>query len=305
LFISNNQLYIMPTLTSDVISSASILNGANYTLQGCTTGNKTACTVSSNKLLGRVINPVQSARINTQGKKSIKYGKVQVRAKLPRGDWLWPAIWMLPENNTYGAWPASGEIDIIEARGNGPTYPAQGSNFVRSSLNYGPLPTVLNQIYGWYSQKRSSLDQSFHTYTLEWDHNFMRFYTDSRLHAMLETQVQGQSLGAKKKSFWDKAGFPLTALNGSAGAEVVVTDPWKGSSYMAPFDQSFYLIIDLAAGGTSGWFPDNKGGKPWYDGSLSAMRDFALAQDTWSATWPSNQNDRAFRIDYVKMWEMC
>ena len=85
LFISNNQLYIMPTLTSDVISSASIFNGGNYTLQGCTTGNKTACTVQSNKLLGRVINPVQSARINTQGKKSIKYGKVQVRAKLPRG----------------------------------------------------------------------------------------------------------------------------------------------------------------------------------------------------------------------------
>ena len=169
-------------------------------------------------------------------------------------DWLWPAIWMLAENNTYGAWPASGEIDIIEARGNGPTYPAQGSNFVRSSLNYGPLPTVLNQIFGWfvlfyllflslfqistrYSQKRSSFDQSFHTYTLEWDHKFMRFYTDSRLHAMLETQVQGQSLGAKKKSFWDKAGFPLTALNGSSGAEVVVTDPWEGSSYMAPFDQ--------------------------------------------------------------------
>ena len=118
----------------------------------------------------------------------------------------------------------------------------------------------------------------------------MRFYTDSRLHAMLETQVQGQSLGAKKKSFWDKAGFPLTALNGSSGAEVVVTNPWEGSSYMAPFDQcgyrsaaliylpkltpslpchlAFYLIIDLAAGGTSGWFPDNKGGKPWYDGSL-------------------------------------
>ena len=56
---------------------------------------------------------------------------------------------MLPENNTYGPWPASGEIDIVEARGNGPTYPAQGSNFVRSSLNYGPFPTLLNQIYGW------------------------------------------------------------------------------------------------------------------------------------------------------------
>ena len=167
-------------------------------------------------------------------------------------DWLWPAIWMLPENNTYGPWPASGEIDILEARGNGPTYPAQGSNFVRSSLNYGPLPTVLEQIYGWlvffgllsfspfrissrFSLKRSSFDQSFHIYTLEWDSKFMRFYTDSRLHAMLETQVQGQSIGAKKKSFWDKAGFPLTAANGSS--EVVVTNPWSGSSYMAPFDQ--------------------------------------------------------------------
>ena len=152
---------------------------------------------------------------------------------------------MLPENNTYGPWPASGEIDIIEARGNGPTYPAQGSNFVRSSLNYGPLPTVFNQIFGWFSLKQSSFDQSFHTYTLEWDSRFMRFYTDSRLHTMLETQVQGQSLGAKKKSFWDKAGFPLTAINGSSGAEVVVKNPWASSSYMAPFDQCGYRSVSL------------------------------------------------------------
>ena len=80
---------------------------------------------------------------------------------------------------------------------------------------------------------------------------------------------------------------------------------------------AFYLIINLSAGGTSGWFPDNIGGKPWIDASLStyspsplssllsltfigcnlaAMRDFALAQDTWSATWPSNPDDRAFRM---------
>jgi hypothetical protein len=87
LFLSNSQLYIMPTLTSDVIPLASIFNGGNFTLQGCTTAsvNKSACSVQSNKLLGKVINTVQSARISTQGKKSIKFGKVQVRAKLPRG----------------------------------------------------------------------------------------------------------------------------------------------------------------------------------------------------------------------------
>lgn len=58
----------------------------------------------------------------------------------------------------------------------------------------------------------------------------------------------------------------------------------------------FYLIINLAAGGTSGWFPDDVGNKPWYDGSASAMKDFAAAQDEWSKTWPSNEDDRAFRM---------
>ena len=85
LFLSNDQLYIMPTLTSDTIPFASILDGGNFTLQGCTTTNQTACSVESNQILGTVINPVQSARINTQGKKNIRFGKVEVRAKLPRG----------------------------------------------------------------------------------------------------------------------------------------------------------------------------------------------------------------------------
>jgi len=62
--------------------------------------------------------------------------------------------------------------------------------------------------------------------------------------------------------------------------------------------------LDLAAGGTSGWFPDKVGGKPWSDGTATAMSDFAKAQSTWSKTWPSNANDLAFRIDYVKMWQL-
>jgi len=85
LYISNSQLYIMPTLTSDTIPLANILDGGNFTLQGCTTANRTACSVESNQSLGTVINPVQSARISTQGKKNIRFGKVEIRAKLPSG----------------------------------------------------------------------------------------------------------------------------------------------------------------------------------------------------------------------------
>lgn len=247
---------------------------------------------------------------------------------------------MLPTSETYGAWPISGEIDILEARGNGPAYPAQGSNFIRSSLNYGPFPALLRTVFGWFSLKRSSFASGFHVYTLEWTEEFMRFSVDKTTHTLLEVSTRaagpsfslGKAKADPKRSYWNKAGFPQTARNGSEGAVVAVTNPYEGvdgATPAAPFDRDFYVIIDLAAGGTSGWFPDGKGGKMWLDGSLSAlflwslvfglvnavadlvvtaffppfppfltaaMRDFARAQDTWSKTWPASADDRAFRM---------
>lgn len=51
---------------------------------------------------GHAINPVQSAKLTTVGRFNVKYGRVEVEAKLPKGDWLWPAIWLLPEVSTNG-----------------------------------------------------------------------------------------------------------------------------------------------------------------------------------------------------------
>lgn len=65
-----------------------------------------------------VLNPVKSARIRTVNSFAFRYGRVEVKAKMPSGDWLWPAIWLMPKYNTYGVWPASGEIDMVESRGN-------------------------------------------------------------------------------------------------------------------------------------------------------------------------------------------
>jgi len=244
LFFRNGQLYINPTLTSDKVPNT--LDGGRYTLPGCTLArtNASACTAVSNAQLGRVINPVMSARINTQGKKSIKYGKVSVRAKLPRGDWLWPAIWMMPEESKYGPWPMSGEIDIVEARGNAPSYPAQGSNVVRSSLNYGPLPGLYRQIFGWHSIKRDSFDKGFHTYTLEWTERFIRMYVDKRVTAMLELDhLNTRGKGSKSGGFWNRGKFPKTAQNGTA--EVVVENIWEkaGGGHNAPFDQRMFRVL--------------------------------------------------------------
>ena len=65
-----------------------------------------------------IIPPAISARLRTKGTFSFTYGRVEVRARIPLADWQWPAIWLLPENDVYGYWPTSGEIDLLEARGN-------------------------------------------------------------------------------------------------------------------------------------------------------------------------------------------
>ena len=126
-FVRNGHLYIVPTLTSDVIGFDNVLGSPPFTfnLTGCTDANSTNCGAVSNISAKAVIPPVMSARIHTKNSFAIRYGRVEISAKLPRGDWLWPALWMLPVNDAYGPWPRSGEIDIMEARGNGPEYQAQ------------------------------------------------------------------------------------------------------------------------------------------------------------------------------------
>ena len=84
-FIRNNQLFIVPTLTSDVIGRDAIIHGYTFNLTGCTNTNQSACGVVSNITTNTVVNPVMSARLSTRGKRSIRYGRVEVRAKLPRG----------------------------------------------------------------------------------------------------------------------------------------------------------------------------------------------------------------------------
>jgi hypothetical protein len=166
--------------------------------------------------------------------------------------------------------------------------------------------------------RRTSYDQGFHTYALEWTEDWLRVYVDTRLHHTLNLRFD--------TPFFARSDFPTVTTNGSA--QVVTPNPWANASApnTAPFDQRFHLELDVAVGTTNGWFPDGVGGKPWIDhaqcecrslGSprclmlthlfLDAMRDFAAAQSTWLKSWPSGDSvdDRAMIVDSVKMWSYC
>lgn len=206
----------------------------------------TACSVRSNTTAKTIINPVRSARLNTKGKKSIKYGRIEVTAKMPVGDWLWPAIWMMPEDSAYGDWPKSGEIDIMESKGNDPQSAAGGRDTFLSTLHWGPSSKsdAFWRTTSSRNIKRTDYSKAFHKFGIEWSENYLYTYIDSPLQQVLYVDFR------KSKNMWMKGQFENRLENNT-----VLEDPWSGTDAAnAPFDQKFFLILNVAVGSRNGWF---------------------------------------------------
>jgi beta-glucanase (GH16 family) len=112
-----------------------------------------------------------SARIKTQGKFSFKYGKVEIKAKLPTGGGTWPALWMLGDNISSAGWPACGEIDIMEHVGN-------SQNKIHGTLHY---PNFSGGSGVTKSVDIANASTEFHIYTLDWRADAIKFYVDGNL----------------------------------------------------------------------------------------------------------------------------
>ena len=157
-----------------------------------------------------------SGKVTGQNKTDFQYGKVVVSAKVPEGQGLWPAIWMMPQKEQrYGQWPKCGEIDIMEVLGN-------DTKTSYSTIHYGE-PHAEQQ--GTITLDSGSFSSDYHIYSLEWEPGEMRFYTDDQLVLTVND--------------W------FTATDG--GSE---------KPYPAPFDQPFQIQMNLAVGGTWPGNPD-------------------------------------------------
>ncbi|WP_214696614.1 carbohydrate binding domain-containing protein [Exiguobacterium sp. s160] len=179
-----------------------------------------------------------SAKLTTKGTFSKTYGRYEMRAKLPTGKGLWPAFWMLPEEDRYGGWAASGEIDIMESWGSQP-------DKVAGTIHYGET---------WPNNKYTGKDYHFaegdgidkwHTYAVEWEPGEIRWYVDGQLY---QTQNDWYAKEVNKASKY---------------------------SYPAPFDQDFYLIMNLAVGG-------------WFDGDVDETTPFPAEME----------------VDYVRVFDL-
>jgi len=114
--------------------------------------------------------PYSSSQVSTRNKASWCYGRIDVRAKLPAGKGMWPAIWLMPVSSAYGGWPSSGEIDIMENLG-------ANTRLDYTTIHFGPGNQSLQKTCT--APATATLSDSFHVYTMIWDSLSFSFYLDT------------------------------------------------------------------------------------------------------------------------------
>lgn len=126
-----------------------------------------------------------SARLVTKHKGDWKYGRIEVRAKLPKGRGIWPAIWMLSTDWKYGGWPESGEIDIMENVGYMPdsVFASIHTQAYNHAAGNGKTKGLLSK----------TLSTSFHVYAIEWNADAIDFYMDGKKFHSFKNEKTGNA----------------------------------------------------------------------------------------------------------------
>ena len=134
-----------------------------------------------------------SSRLLSKNKGDWKYGRLEIRAKIPAGKGMWPAIWMLPTYWNYGKWPHSGEIDIMENVGYWP-------DSVFGSIHTG----AYNGMKGTQKTKGlrfDDLSRSFHVYAIEWTADTISFFVDDQKYQVFKNEQTGSETWPYDKEF--------------------------------------------------------------------------------------------------------
>lgn len=176
-----------------------------------------------------------SARISTKGKFDQKYGRFEARIRLPWGQGIWPAFWLLGDNIDEVSWPYCGEIDILEFRGQQPTQ-------VLGTI-HGPGYSAGGSISKSYNLENDRFDTGFHIFGIEWGPQYINFYVDD----VLYNQITPENLptGAPPEHLCDE--LPEERCN-----------EFKARWNKWAFDQPFYIIMNLAVGGNFVGSPNNE-----------------------------------------------
>ncbi|XP_050336421.1 gram-negative bacteria-binding protein 1 isoform X1 [Bactrocera neohumeralis] len=273
--ITNGMLKIEPRIWGNDNPDADIRRG-NLNLGVRCTAYQNSDIECRRQAFGRVVlPPILTARINTKHAFSFKYGRVEVRAKLPQGDWLFPLLLLEPLANLYGQQAyASGQMRIAFIRSN-LNLQTSGGIEMGGRVLYGGAVLRPEASYRNTFMVNTSRDAhfgaTFHIYSLTWDDQRLSF------------EVDGQKYGSIDGGF--------------AQHEMGQNYAWTNGNHMAPFDQEFFITLGVAAGG-HGDFSDDSLSKPWANTSPKAALNFWRDRGNWKSTW----TNPSLIVDYVRVY---
>jgi beta-glucanase (GH16 family) len=137
-----------------------------------------------------------SSRLTTKGKKQFKFGRIDIRAALPKGKGLWPALWMLGTNIDAVSWPACGEMDIMELTGDLP-------NRVLGTVHYGANVSQHQQTsQSKYLTGTDNFNDQFHVFSLNWQNNMIEFMVDGQVYQTITPASLGTAAYPFNKTFF-------------------------------------------------------------------------------------------------------
>ncbi|XP_049706441.2 beta-1,3-glucan-binding protein [Helicoverpa armigera] len=222
----------------------------------------------------QILPPVISGKITTKHRFGFKYGKVEVRAKLPAGSWIIPEINLEPTENVYGSLRyESGMMRVAFARGN----PS-----LAKKLYGGPVLSDSDPFRSMMMKEKIGIDnwnKDYHNYTLVWKPDGLQLLVDGEQYGNIN---------------------PGEGFFSSAREHAVPhASNWLRGTVMAPLDETFYLSLGLRVGGVHD-FADDIPDKPWRNRASKAMLDFWKHKNSWFPTWYNTD----LRVDYIRVYAL-
>ncbi|ETN65516.1 Gram negative binding protein subgroup A [Anopheles darlingi] len=273
-YIAGGRLFIVPTLVtmSPDYTDERIRTG-ELTLQGCIspTNNPYECQRKAER--ATVLPPVMSAKLGTKNYFRFRYGRVEIRAKLPKGDWIFPQLLLQPVENYYGyADLASGQMRIAHILANRILERvSDGKQIDGHRLQGGVLITNQATLRGELLRSNSAdehFGDAFHVYGLIWTPDQIAVTVDGFQYGTIKTNL---------RQFAHQRNLTQANL-------------WNAERPLAPFDREFFLSLGVGVGGVKD-FPDpsvtgpSRVAKPWRNTSPKAEYLFYQNRNTWYRTW--------------------
>jgi len=275
--VENDLLNLKPTLLENLYGEGIVTSTTGLDLEESCTGvsAKEECQKQADGWF--ILPSVASGKITTKDSFSFKYGKIDIRAKLPKGNWIYPELYLNALSDEYGSEYDSGQLTVAFLPGN-----ADKSKELSGGCVLGFEPAARS-----YAMKKSrsvkKWNDDFHVYSLTWSPEKISVSVDDRNYGNI---------------FPPEGGFASIADTIKVTASTA--ERWRGGSKIAPFDKEMYITLGVGVGGFC--FPDRTDGtKPWENNEPKGPKDFYRAKSEWLQTW---SDDSRLVVDYVKVWAL-